>query len=76
MKSGNFIYGMKKKKDLEKLLFSVDLVVLQNSPWEIERGRNGKICICAVSWIFLIWSFVLGTKENWRRVVVILLSCN
>ena len=32
MKSGNFIYGMKKKKDLEKLLFSVDLVVLQNSP--------------------------------------------
>ena len=30
-----------KKKDLEKLLFSVDLVVLQNSPWEIERGRMG-----------------------------------
>ena len=35
MKSGDFIYDMKKKKkkkkDLKKLLYSVDLVVLQNS---------------------------------------------
>ena len=34
MKSGDFIYDMKKKekkKDLKTLLYSVDLVVLQNS---------------------------------------------
>ena len=33
MKSRDFIYDMKKKKkkDLKKLLYSVDLVVLQNS---------------------------------------------
>ena len=32
MKSGDFIYDMKKKKNLKKLLYSVDLV-LQNFPW-------------------------------------------
>ena len=61
MKGGDFINDI--KKYLKKLLYSVDLV-LQNSLGEIERGRNVKICICALTLIFLNLKFVFETKEN------------
>ena len=69
MKSGDFIYDMKKKNTWKNL-------VLQNSPcinWERKKCEDMHLCLNLDS---LNLKFVLETKENWREVVVFLLSCN
>ena len=83
MKSGDFIYDMKKKKNLKKLLYSVDLV-LQNFPWRNwERKKCEDMHLClnldfseSEVWIGNKQKNKKKKKKNLKKSGGYSLSCN